>query len=116
MNRTPPKAMMCSLGLVPRVAFHKKRYRVLITPYPPLLKQSLSFNALSVNCLDLVLRTLGPARWEASLAPVGEEPALHAPLVNLAHAARRERRMTGVKRQRSERRLANAWGAGILCG
>ena len=61
MNLTPPKAMMCSLGLVPRVAFHKKRYRVLVTPYPPLLmKQSLSFNALPVTASDLVLRTLGP--------------------------------------------------------
>ena len=115
MNQTPPKAMMCSLGLVPRVAFHKKRYRAH-NALSTAAKTMLSFNALPVNCLDLVLRTLGPARQEASLAPVGEEPALHAPLVNLAHAARRERRMTGVKRQRRERRLANAWGAGILCG
>ena len=63
---------------------------------------------LVLRTLRLVQCAMGRAR-HARLAPVAQEPALHAPLTSLAMAARRERRMPGVERQRSENRLANAW-------
>lgn len=88
------------------IVSHNARVHLSAVPSGKLMHPRLMPRAAHFEvevCLD------GAPTAQCISAPVGQEPALHAPILNLAHATRRERRMTGVKRQRSESRLAKAW-------